>query len=126
MMTLYAPWPGPTVIMKLPNPDLGDGRRPSSTVRLKRGMDGTIYTTVRKRTQSKLYRYSFTLTRLKSLEFLEFVRIYLGQNIRIVWGTLDIVGVIKTNPTELSLDSRAVAAGSLEETKLSLEFETVQ
>lgn len=125
-MELHSPWPGPTTVTRLPNPDLANARRLGSSMRLKRSMTGSIVTHIKKRTVSKVHKFQFTLTRYKALEVLEFMRIHLGVTMKLLWGVEVLIGVIKTNPTEIALTQRAIVADSVEATSFSFEFETVQ
>jgi len=110
-------------VLILPNAELGDGLRPNSVVLLKRAMDSTVYTNVKTKTDKETYRFSVRLTRKKSIELVEFVFEHSAKIIRLQWRTLDIDVALRVNPVELELTTRAVVAGSVEETTIQLEFE---
>jgi hypothetical protein len=73
---ISAPLPLPKVTVVLPSAELGDSRTPQAGVDLMQSMDGTeTYTYIRSNNRLTLL-LSFNLTRMKSLELREFVRVY--------------------------------------------------
>lgn len=126
MIQFQAPYPAYEAILFMPKPDLQDGERPESYMRIKRAMSGATYAHVTQGQPNKIhYRWSFNITRKKALELKEFIRLYSGERWNIVWpGKTDIVVNLLINPLQLDMSFRAVVADSLEAVPIELEFET--
>ena len=105
---IRAPYPAIECITELPQPKLGDGIGLLHTVNRVQSMDGDSHTYV-KTTDDRLYSYNFTVTRMKSLELLEFYREYAGKMWKITDHNGDvIVGIVLDNPFSFSPSRRAV------------------
>ena len=72
---LSAPHPANTVTVVLPSPEFGDGRAAQQSVQVRRSMLGRVITYVKSSDRYTL-TLPFQLTRQKSLELENFVRIY--------------------------------------------------
>jgi hypothetical protein len=124
MMEISAPYPAADRVIKLPNPGLQDGLSPQNRINVRTAMTGKRYTTVQRQEGKELREFSFTLTRLKALEFYEFCSHHLKDKWGIVWDSQTLIGFVTTNPIELAMSQRAVIAGSKERVDVSFEFRT--
>jgi hypothetical protein len=111
----------------LPNPRLGDSEGLRAEVKIKRAMDGTRYTYIRRKGGRRLL-WTFKLTRNKSLEMRAFIQSYFASTIRVVDHNNRVwTGNFINNPFELSTDSRAAPAITPmprgENVVITLEFE---
>ena len=103
---LKAPAASPETTSILPNPELADVENSQKQLFIKRAMDGTKRTYVR-RSPNRLLTYTFRLQRAKLLEVEEFVRSYHSQSILMInhkgenW-TVSFV----SNPFEFGIDRR--------------------
>lgn len=126
MITLRAPYPTIQTMTLLPNPQFGDGEAPRDTVQVRRAMDGTMYTYVRRTGDRRELDYTFFLTRLKALELAAFVRSYhtwpiqLTDHLDQVW-----VGNITTDVVELEAVGRSPDKPGGEMVTVRLQFEGV-
>lgn len=126
MIEFTAPWPSADCRIYLPNPKFGDSEALTLEVSPKRAMDGTLYTYVKTKNSRRKLVMSFTITRLKSIEFNRFLRLYISKQIHIVdhlartW-----VGYITSNPVEFSTQSRGTQGGGGELVAVEIEFEGV-
>ncbi len=103
---LKAPAISPETVTILPNPELADVENSQKSLFIKRAMDGTKRTYVR-RSPNRLLTYVFRLQRLKMLELEAFVRSYQSQGI---WmtnhkGEMWTVQFV-SNPFEFGIDRR--------------------
>lgn len=113
MLIIYVPYPNVQDLIFLPNPELGNGESSTHRLTLKRMMDSSVVThTTRK--NEKLRRFNFILNRQKSIEYLEFIKNWSGETVRVVTDYIDQIGFIKTNPTDLSIDGVQTVNVSLE------------
>jgi hypothetical protein len=127
MFTLQAPHPSLQTTTILPNPRLGDSESLRVGIAVKRAMDGTRYTYVKRKGGKKL-QWTFKLTRNKGLELRAFIQSYFASTIVAtdhndrVW-----VGNFVNNPFEFDTPSRAAPAISPmprgESQVITLEFE---
>jgi len=127
MFTLQAPHPSLQTTTILPNPMFGDSEGLRAEITIKRAMDGTRYTYIKRKGGRKM-QWTFKLTRNKSLELRAFIQSYFASKIRItdhndrVW-----LGHFVSNPFELSTESRAAPAIAPmprgESVVITLEFE---
>jgi hypothetical protein len=117
-----------TQIIFLPSSEWGDIERVESTVQLKRSMDGqTVVTHVHKVPNSRTTELNFLLTRMKSLELFEYIKAQGAKQMTLEINDLDPkIGYLRVNPFELEKLSRSKVAGSLEEVKCQLSFETTE
>jgi len=110
MFQLQAPWPGRQTISVLPNPQFGDAESLRAEVSVKRAVDGTRYTYVKRKGGRKL-QWTFRLTRNKALELRAFIQAYFASKMRVidhqgrVW-----VGNLMNNPFEFDTVGRAAPA----------------
>jgi len=101
MFTLEAPFPGVQTTTVMPNPLFSDGEGHTSTVTIKRSVDGTVRTYVKSLARRRL-TWQFRLAREKALELRAFYRSYFASDIRVtdhngrVW-----VGSILNNPVDI-------------------------
>ena len=105
-VTIKAPAAAPETTTILPNPQLADVENSQKSLFIKRAMDGTKRTYIRK-TPNRLLTYTFRLQRAKILELEEFVRSYHSQSILMEnhkgesWTV-----VFVSNPFEFGIDRR--------------------
>ena len=123
MIIIEAPHPNIAAVIVLRNPDFQDSRAADDSVNLKRAMDGTQYSTVKRTDGRKLFRYHFILTREKALEFETFHGLYVHKQ----WKITDfddniIVGTCKTNPLNLQIDKHEAIGDNEESVSVELEF----
>lgn len=128
MIQVFAPYPTICTLMYLPSAEWGDIERLESTVQLKRSMnDSTKVTHVSARENSRTLEFQFLLTRYKSLELIEFFKIYGADKVRLVIRGQDPrIGYLKINPLELEKMKRSLVSDSLEEVSCTLTFETTE
>ena len=72
MFQLQAPYPGLQTTSILPSPQFGDSESLRAEVSVKRAVDGTRYTYVKRKGGRKL-QWTFQLTRNKALELRAFI-----------------------------------------------------
>lgn len=106
--TLSAPYPGVQTTTILPNPQFGNSEGRVQEINLKRSIQGTVRTYVKRGTmpngklRSKM-QWSFTLTRNKAVELLEFTNSYHSSQIQIFdQAGREYRGFIMNNPLEIS------------------------
>jgi hypothetical protein len=122
-LQLSAPYPLVVTTTLLPNPQLGDSEALSDTVAIRRAMDGTMYSYVKRGLRRKLL-FDFDLSRMKALELEAFVRAYQASKVLLVdhlsqsW-----VGHLTGNPVELEGTKRALKSFGNERMSVRLEFE---
>jgi len=128
MIQLFAPHPDAKQLMYLPNPEWGDVERLESTMQLHRSMNGAVVVThIRKQVASRSYELDLQLTRMKSLEYLEFLAIWSGVKMKLVdHHAIERIGYVKVNPVELEKIRRSLVSDSTEAVSTRMEFETVQ
>ena len=114
-----------TDIIILPNPDLGDSVKPLSTVLLTRSMSNLVGTTIRTKPNSVETKYSFLLTRHKAIELTDYLMKHSAKKLHLIWGSLKMDVVLKTNPFDLQMTTRALVGESVEETSVTLVFEKI-
>ncbi len=106
--------------MVLPNPQFGDTQAPQDKVNVRRAMDGTMYSYVQSAQGNSELDYELSITRMKALEFIAFVRSYQASTMELtdhlgkVW-----LGTIKSDVLDL-------AAAALDKTKPGGERVTVR
>lgn len=125
--TLEAPYPTIQTTSILPNPRFGDSEGLRAEVIVKRAMDGTRYTYVKRKSGRKML-WTFKMTRNKGLELRAFIQSYFASKIRVtdhngrVW-----LGHFTNNPFEFDTPSRAAPAISPmplgESQVITIEFE---
>lgn len=126
MIKLEAPWPAPSVVTLLPNPQLSDVENRDLTVGTQRSMNNKRYTYCKDGGTGKL-TYTFALTRMKSLELQAFVETMIGQQIRMTNHKAEVWNVyIDNNPFEVAQSRRAGGSPGNETDSVSLTFEGVQ
>jgi hypothetical protein len=110
MFTLQAPHPSLQTTTILPNPKFGDSESLRAEVKVKRAMDGTRYTYIKRKGGRKLL-WTFKVTRNKGLELRAFIQSYFASTVVItdhndrVW-----IGKLTNNPFEFDTPSRAAPA----------------
>ena len=75
-VTFGAPSPGIQTTTLLPNPVLGDSEQPTVEVQTRRTLDGTLFTYTKTKNGRRRLVLNFRVTRMKGLEFKEFIRSY--------------------------------------------------
>lgn len=122
-VTLAAPYPTIETLSTLPNPDFSDVQSNRAEVTVHRSMDNTKRTTIKTSSAFRL-TYSFRMTRMKTLEVIEFVRSYYASQIRLV-NHKDEVWIVKllTNPSEFNAAGRSAAVQGGEYGTVTLTFE---
>lgn len=127
MIRLSAPYPTIETVTLLPNPTFGDSEALRDTVQMRRAMDGTTYSYVRRTGGRRQLQYDFTLTRMKALELIAFVRAYQASKIQLIDHLSQVwVGNITVNPTELETVRRSASSPGQELVAVRLEFEGVK
>lgn len=127
MIRLSAPYPMIETVTLLPNPSFGDSEALRDTVQMRRAMDGTSYSYVRRTGGRRQLQHEFTLTRMKALEVIAFIRAYQASKIQLVdhlgqtW-----VGNFTVNPAELETVRRSASSPGRELVNLRIEFEGVK
>lgn len=130
MSVLFAaPYPQITTTSLLPNPVLGDSEQTTVEVKTRRTLDGTLYTYTKTKLGRRRLVLNFRVTRMKGLEFYEFIRSYHGSEMKYVDHLDRIwVGYIINNPFEFTTSarwpSRRYPYGEMME--FTVEFEGVQ
>jgi len=131
MFTFEAPYPSIQTTSLLPNPQFSDQEGLLDTVTRKLAMDGTRYTYVKRRSGRRKMQWTFRLTRNKSLEVREFIRVYFASKVRVtdhngrIW-----LGNFMNNPFEF--EGSAKAAPTIfplprgETYTIEIEFEGVE
>jgi len=127
MFQLQGPHPSLQTTSILPNPLFGDSEGLRVEVRVKRAMDGTRYTYIKRKGGRKM-QWTFKLTRNKGLEVRAFIQSYFASTIVVtdhndrVW-----IGKMTNNPFEFDTPSRAAPAISPmprgESQVITIEFE---
>jgi hypothetical protein len=127
VIRLSAPYPTLETVTLLPNPEFGDSEALRDTVQIRRAMDGTTYSYVRRTGGRRQLQYDFNLGRMKALELIAFVRSYQASKIQLtdhldqVW-----VGNLTVNPMELETALRSPTSPGRERVSVRLEFEGVK
>jgi len=127
MFTLQAPYPGLQTTSVVPNPDFGDGENLVVEVSMKRAMDSTLFTYVKRKGRRRL-QWTFSLTRNKGLEVRAFLQSYFADKILVTdhngrkW-----VGNFVNNSFEFETDRRSAPAITPmprgERQRITVEFE---
>ena len=121
---LRAPYPAIETITVLPNPEFGDSESLTNTVSIRRSMNGTKRTYVKRNARRRML-LDYTLSREKSLELILFVRQYHSTRL----GFQDHLGrewqgYLINNPVELETVRRGNGvSNSSERVTVRLEFE---
>jgi hypothetical protein len=131
MFRLESPYPARQTVAILPNPEFSDSEGLTDQITVKRAIDGTRYTYVKRRGGRRKLRWTFQLTRNKGLELRAFIQSYFASRIRLVdhhgrvW-----VGHFTNNPFEFETTARggpAIRPMPRGETQtITLEFEGVE
>lgn len=125
-MQFEAPFPAVQTVTVLPEPQWNDTQRLPDAMTLGEAMNGDLYSNVAKTTK-RVYNWSFNISRMKALEFLEFVRAYSAEKWRVTdHEDVVIIGYLLSNPLELNVDRRAKAEGppgSEDNVSVTIEFE---
>lgn len=120
MFHLKAGHPAVTGIIRMPEPNMGDGLRPQARVLMKQAMDGSVRTHIKKQDSAREYRFDFELTRLKAIELYEWTNLFTGEQIYVERDNEhDFIGFLKVNPLSLDMASRGVVANSTETVRVS-------
>lgn len=123
MYEFWGPHPATEVITVMPNAELRDAVSLQSRVLAKVSMSGVQYTNVKKQPDQELYRWQFDCTRVKALEFWEFVKLYIGEKVKVVDHDGNVlVGYFRINPLQLNINKRAVICSSKEAVAIEVEF----
>ena len=120
MLLLRVPYPDETTVTILPNPQLGDSVRLLSEVSIKRAMDSTLYSYVKK-TRDRKYVYNFDLTQEKARELGDLYKLHAGKE----WlfeheSGLKVIGHVDNNPLSYTTKSGRLCCD--ESVDLVLEF----
>ncbi len=110
MFQLQAPYPSLQTTSILPNPRFGDSEGLRAEVRVKRAMDGTRFTYIKRKGGKKL-QWTFKLTRNKGLEVRAFIQSYFASTIVVTdHNDRKWIGNFTNNPFEFDTPSRAAPA----------------
>ena len=131
MFEISAPYPMLQTTSVLPNPQFSDQDALAVTVSRKTAMDGTRYTYIKQKDDRHKLKWSFRLTRNKSLELRAFIISYFASKIKVIDHNDRIwVGNFTSNPFEFDTSSRAAPAIAPlplgENVNIQIEFEGVQ
>ena len=131
MFEISAPYPMLQTTSVLPNPQFSDQNALAVTVSRKTAMDGTRYTYIKQKDDRHKLKWSFRLTRNKSLELRAFITSYFASKIKVIDHNDRIwVGNFTSNPFEFDTSSRAAPAIAPlplgENVNIEIEFEGVQ
>lgn len=131
MFRLQAPYPPLQTTTLLPNPEFGDGENLAVSVTVKRAMNGTVRTYVKRKDGRHKFQWTFVLTRNKALELRAFIQAYFASKVKItdhngrVW-----IGNLINNPFEFDSPRRAAPPIAPmprgEAQTITLEFEGVE
>lgn len=131
MFTLQAPYPSIQTTSFFPNPEFGDSQNLAVEVNVKRMMDGTVFTYVKRKDDRRRFLWTFRLTRNKALELRAFIQSYFASRIKITDHTNRVwIGNFTSNPFEFDTVERA--APSIfpmprgETQMIELEFEGIE
>lgn len=117
MITLIGTHERMQTALVMPNPNFGDSENTQNTMSLKRAIDGTKYTYVKRPSSTKLV-YPLRLTRDKAIELENFVRAYFKFNIRL-YNHKDEIWVVRF--LNEAFDFQRTARGEIVTTTLELE-----
>jgi len=110
MFTLQAPHPSLQTTTILPNPRFGDSEGWRVEVIVKRAMDGTRYTYIKRKGGKKL-QWTFKVTRNKGLELRAFIQSYFASTVVVTdHNDRKWIGKFVNNPFEFDTPSRAAPA----------------
>ena len=104
-----------TRILYLPNPQFNDGWENTSTIILKRLMDGQTRTLIRKLNTINTHRFDFKLTNEKAREVLDFFKTFLGQEFKIIAEQHSVQGYIDITAKTITSLQRAYGTVRLQE-----------
>lgn len=128
--TFIAPYPGYQTATTLPNPKWGDTEGALANLNMKKSIDGTTRTYVKRKGRRAL-SWTFTITRNKAMELREFVRSYHSSRIGITdHNGRNWLGWIMNNPLEITMEKHGNPArqglpqGEL--CSVTVEFEGMQ
>jgi len=126
--TLQAPYPGIQTTSVLPNPGFGNSEGVVQSQNIKRAIDGTVRTYIKRAGRRKM-AWSFVLTRNKAIEVREFAYAYHASKILVEdHDGRKYAGFIMNNPLEITSVKRAAPGRQDldgEHWELTLEFEGV-
>lgn len=115
---------GFNAVITLPNPEFDDSQSNGDTLTIYRSMTNQIHTFVKVQPFKKL-SYSFTLTRLKSIELRRFLNSERANKIEVQNHKTEIwIGYLLTNPVQFTTTKRAEPCG--EQVEVTLDFEAVR
>jgi len=123
MFRLVAPANAPVTTTLLPSPEFSDSENLRATVTVRRTIDGSMYTFVKRRQKSKSYLWDFNLTRNKSLELLEFYQSYNDEEVIAYWNDLSFKGYFKNNPFETATQGADLSDFGGDYVKVTIELE---
>lgn len=84
MYVISAPYPGIETNLYLPDADFRNSVTPQSTVKINKTLDNSFYTYVRRNPESKIYVYTFDLTREKTIEMETFFDKYHSSKLKLL------------------------------------------
>jgi hypothetical protein len=123
---LSAPHPYRQTTTILPNPDWDDSVGLKDNITIKRAVDGTMYTYVKRQVTRRKLLMSFTITLHKAIELQAFLRTYYASRIYVKdFLNKEWVGYAVGNPFEFETTERAAPGGGAELVKVQLELEVV-
>lgn len=124
-LLLQAPYPNIETTTGLPSPKFSDIENQKSNVSIRRSMNNTIRTYVRKRTRHA-FTYNFVISRAKAIELERFIQIYNEVKI-LLTNHKDEKWLVNltNNPFEFNLAGRAADFPGKEFTTITLSFEGI-
>lgn len=131
MFYFAAPYPLLQTTSVLPDPQFSDQEGLTVTVTRKTAMDGTRYTYVKRKNYRKKLKWSFRLSRNKSLELRAFIYAYFASQVKVTdHNERSWIGYFTSNPFEFDTSERSAPAISpmpLGETvNIDIEFEAIE
>lgn len=124
MIIFEGPYPIVETKMYLPNPLQGDSIGVRGSVQLKRFMDGLARSYVINRTARRQFQMTFDVSREKSIEVEDFMRIYAGEKLRMTdISSVKWIGHIVSNPVEIEGLGKRNNEPGFEKYRVQLIFE---
>jgi hypothetical protein len=125
MIQLQGPWPAPSILSILPNPQFSDVEKREQTITKSRSMNGTLYTYGNDTGVTQL-TYTFSLTRAKSMELQRFMEVMLGHKMLLTnHKSENWIVTVQNNPFEIAQGRRGVGPTGREIDSVTIIFEGI-
>lgn len=125
MILLQAPYPNIETATALPSPEFSDVENPTSTISVRKSMNNTLRTYVKKRTRHS-FTYNISMSRAKAIELERFIKLY-NEKLILLTNHKDEEWIVNltSNPFEFTLAGSAQNFPGGEYVTLSLSFEGI-